>query len=684
MTILPEPKLSCNRGGLFRFLPEVDSGGRIVYKKKNSVKEGPPLSFVEIAMTDEGYKRKLSAIISADAVGYSRLMSEDEEHTVRTITAYREVLASIINGFVGRVVDSPGDNLLAEFESVVDAVKCALDIQREIKAQNETLPVEKRMQFRIGVNLGDVIHERGRIYGDGVNIAARLEGLARPGEVWISGTAYDQVKSRVSVGFEYQGRQHVKNIKDPIRIYRILPDPEWSGKTLYKRRKDDPRHRRKAVLVTLTAAVVLAVAGAFAAIKMYSRSRVAPAQRAVAEHRQGALSAGLPSIAVLPFVNMSQDPEQEYFADGFTEDLITDLSKIAGLRVISRNSVFLYKGKPVKISEIAREFDVGYVLEGSVRKVGPEIRINAQLIDVNTVGHIWADRYDRRFEAIFDLQDEVCQKIVSALALKLTSGEEARLFKKSTENLEAYDVYLRGMELYARFTQSSNEKARAFFTRATRLDPRFAEAYAKMGWTHFNEWSMGWSQDPQSLDRAHEAAETALSLDEDAAKALCLLGSVLLWEKKHNDAVAAFEKSLKLEPSYADALSGLGDVLAWSGRPEDGIPLIQEAIRLNPAHRVYYMFYLGHAYFLTHRYSQALEALRKSLNQNPDFFPSRIMLAAVYSEMDQIVFGRQEMAEVLKRVSLKSFEAMEQKLPYKDPLVLQRVKTALSKLEPKP
>jgi len=577
------------------------------------------------------------------------------------------------------VIDSPGDNMLAEFASVVNAVECALAVQEEIKNRNREVPKERRMEFRIGVNLGDVIQDKERIYGDGVNIAARLEGLANAGEVWISSMAYDQVKSKIPVGFEYQGRQKVKNIPDPIRVYRLLTDPDKSGSTIYRRKKDDPRHRaRMAVLVmsVMVAAIVAAIIG----FKLYFHGYDGPIKKAITAHRRGAISKNIPSIAVLPFLNISEDAEQEYFADGFTEDLITDLSKISGLRVISRNSVFVYKGKSVKIAEIGKEFGVNYVLEGSVRKVGDRVRINAQLIDVKTINHVWADRYDRDLKDIFNIQDEVSKRIVSALALKLTEGEEARIFKKATKNMDAYDVYLRAMGYYSRFTSHFNEKARELFKRAIHLDPRFADAHSAIGWTYFMDWSLGWSQDLASLEQAYESAEIALSLDEDASKALCLLGSVLLWKKKHDEAIVAYKKSLALNPNYAEALSGMGNTLCWAGRPKEGIPLIEEAISLNPKKVGYYQFFLGHAFYLTLRYNQAIEALQKSLNQNPDFFPSRIYLAAVYSEIDQMGFAKDEMDEVLKKLSRDSFDGFGQKLPYRDPKMLQRVLDALAKV----
>jgi len=356
-------------------------------------------------MTPHDIERKLAAIFSADVKGYSRLMGEDELTTIRTLTTYREVMATLIQQYRGKVVDSPGDNLLAEFASALDAVQCAVDTQQELKTRNVELPANRKMEFRIGINVGDVIVERERLYGDGVNIAARLEGLAEGGGICISGTVYDQVENKLGIGYEYLGEQAVKNISKPVRVYRVRMEPG-----------------------TIT-----------------SRT----------ETKKVVEMPDKPSIAVLPFTNLSGDPEQEYFSDGITEDISTDLSRISGLFVISRNSVFLYKGKAVKPEEVSRELGVRYILEGSVRKAGNRVRITAQLIDATTGYHLWAERYDRELKDIFTLQDEVTQKIVAALAVKLTAGEQERLVRKYTDNLEAYDYYLRGDASYYPVTKRS-------------------------------------------------------------------------------------------------------------------------------------------------------------------------------------------------------------------------------------
>ena len=431
-------------------------------------------------MTQEGFKRKLTAILSADVVGYSRLMSEDEEATVRTLTTYREVLSTLVIDHNGRVVDSPGDNILAEFASVVDALRCAWDVQQEIKSRNTDLPENRRMNFRIGINLGDVIEERDRIYGDGVNIAARLEALAEEGGICISGTAYDQVKNKLPFKYEYDGEQTVKNIKEPVRVYSILMKPETVQKVI----ADNKVKRKTWKKVALSAIIVLVVvAGGFIGWYLYHR-QAAQIELASSDKMAFPLP-DMPSIAVLPFDNLSDNPEQEYFSDGMTDDLITDLSKISGLFVIARNSSFQYKGQSVDIKKVSRELGVLYVLEGSVRRAGDKIRINAQLIDATTGGHLWAERYDRDLKDIFALQDEVTQKIVAALAVKLTEDEQKRLVRKYTDNIEAYDFYLQGMEYKNRYTKEANIQARQMFERAIDLDPEFAAAYARNGFHPF-------------------------------------------------------------------------------------------------------------------------------------------------------------------------------------------------------
>src|SRR3989441_1650150 len=377
-------------------------------------------------MEPHGVARKLAAILSADVKGYSRLMGEDEIATIRTLTAYRAVMATLIQRHRGRVVDSPGDNLLAEFASVLDAVQCAVEIQQELKVRNADLPAPRKMEFRIGINLGDVIVEGERIYGEGVNIAARLEGLAEAGGICISGTVYDQIENKLALGYKYLGKQVVKNIARPVQVYRVSMEPRAAPLKASKEAEGQPP----------------------GIIRLWPRGRTEPLKASrEAEGQRQPLQKGMelpdkPSIAVLPFINLSGDPEQEYFSDGMTEDLITDLSKLSGLFVIARHSVFTYKGKAVKVEQVGRELGVQYVLGGSVRKVDNRVRITAQLVDATTGYHLWAERYDRPLKDIFALQDETIQKIVAALAVKLTEEEQERVWRRYTDNMEAYDYLL--------------------------------------------------------------------------------------------------------------------------------------------------------------------------------------------------------------------------------------------------
>lgn len=626
-------------------------------------------------MATEGFKRKLTAILGADVEGYSRLMGEDEESTVRTLTAYRELMGTLIWKHGGRVVDSPGDNVLADFASVVDAVRCAVEIQEELRSRNAELPENRRMLFRIGVNLGDVIQEGERIYGDGVNIAARIEGLAEGGGICISRTAYDQVKNKLTLGYEYLGEHNVKNIAEPVRVYRVMMEREAAGKVIGEER---PRPRQWPWVALTLIAVVAIAAGAALMWNFYLRP-APPIEEVASVEKMAFPLPDRPSIAVLPFINLSGDPEQEYFSDGITEDLITDLSKISGLFVIARNSVFVYKGKAVKIAEVGRELGVQYVLEGSVRKANDRVRITAQLVDANTGGHLWAERYDRDLKDIFALQDEVTQKIVAALAVKLTEDEQERLVRKGTDSLEAYDYTLRGWDYFFRFTMEANVQAREMFERAIDLAPQYALAHSALGWTYWTQWSFGWSQDPQSLERAFELAQRATSLDDSLPEAHSLLGKVHLWKKRHELAIAELEKTIALNPNYADGLVGLGEILYFAGRPEEAIPLVKKAMRLNPRYPVWYLHNLGHAYFLAGRYEEAIATLERALNRNPNFWPAHVYITASYVELGREEEAWAEAEELLKINPHFSMERGGQRLPYRDQRVLERLGDSLRK-----
>jgi adenylate cyclase len=594
-------------------------------------------------MATEDFKRKLTAILSADVKGYSRLMGEDEEATVRTITAHRKVITSVIQKYRGRVVDSPGDNILAEFVSVVDAVQSAVEIQEVVRAKNAELPDERRMEFRIGINLGDVIQEGERIYGDGVNIAARVEGLADPGGICISGSAYEQIENKLALGYDYIGEHTVKNIVKPIRVYRVPTGPE----TLQKVTEEitpAPQWQR-AVLAVVIALVV--VAGGVAIWKSY-RPSPPPTEVASVEKMAFPLPAK-PSIAVLPFNNLSEDPKQEYFSDGLTDEIIATLSSVPKLFVIARNSTFTYKGKPVKVQQVSEELGVRYVLEGSVRKAGDKIRITAQLIDALNGHHLWAKQYDRNLEDIFAVQDEITKKIITAMQVKLTEGEQARTAARGTDNLEAYLKCLQAREYHNKHNIESNALAKQLAGEAIALDPEYAWAYYLLGLSHELDVWLGTSKSPkQSLAKATELLQQAIVLDDNLAEAHGLLGFIYAIEKQHDKALAQGKKAVALNPNSARAHMYLGKVHTFARRYEESIPEYKKAIRLNPIPPGYYFWSVGLSYGQTGQYDEAITWCEKAVHMEPDSLLARIMMTAVYSWSGRDEEARAEAAEVLR------------------------------------
>jgi adenylate cyclase len=482
------------------------------------------------------------------------------------------------------------------------------------------------MVYRIGINIGDVIEEGERIYGDGVNIAARIEALAEAGGICVSRNVYDQVKNRLSLEYEYLGEHTVKNISEPIRVYRVVM-------------------QTKAVLKESIEA------------KLPDK----------------------PSIAVLPFVNMSGDPEQEYFSDGLTEDLITDLSKISGLFVIARNSSFTYKGKAVKAQEVSQEPGVRFFVEGSVRKASNRIRISAQLVDAITGGHLWAERYDRELKDIFDLQDEVTQKIVAALAVNLTTGEKNRLACRGTDNLKAYDYALRGLGNYYRYTKEANAQAQEMFKKASDLDPEYALAYSWLGLALLHSWTQGWNPDSQTVEKAFGLAQKAITLDDSLPEPHRIMGDVYLYKKQHELAIAEREKAISLEPNNADALASLGEALAWAGSLDNGIEMIERAMRLNPHHHVWYFFVLGTAYILAERYKKALELMERALIRDPNFFGTHLLLAGLHGQKGDTEKARAEVEEILRISPGFSLETLREMMPAKDEATRERLMDALRK-----
>jgi len=547
-------------------------------------------------MDNAGVTRKLAVIFAADVAGYARLMAADEEGTLATLNARRQVIDELIGRHHGRIFTTAGDSVMAEFASAVEAVRCAAAIQQEIARRNADLPEARRMLFRIGVNLGDVMVGGDNLFGDGVNVAARLEGEAEPGGICISGAVYDQIRNKVDLGFEDFGERSLKNIGYPVRVFALRPD------------------------------------------------RTAAAERP-AETSSTRVSA-FPSIAVLPFANFGGDPEQEYFADGITEDLITELSRFQEIRVIARNSVMEYKSRPARVQEVGRDLGVRYVLEGSVRKAGGRVRITAQLIDAATGHHLWAERFDRDLADIFEVQDEVTGRIVATLAGKLAETERRRARSGQTENLEAYDCVLRGRELWERFTPEDNRKARQLYEKAIELDPDYARAYASLAWTYLVEHSERWV-DPEDrpLERALEYARRGVMVNPASHSNHLVLGQVFLSKGLHDEALEALETAIALNPNDADGYAFLARALSFAGRPDDAIRLVEKAQRLNPAAPRWYGWHQGMAYYLARRYDDAVAAFRKG---GPFGDVGYRWLAAAYGQLGRAQDAKAAADEYLK------------------------------------
>lgn len=552
-------------------------------------------------MNDERAKRKLSAILSADVKGYSRLMGDNELATIETLKKNRELISSIIGQFIGRVIDSPGDNILAEFGSVVDAVECSVKIQEGLKKENKELPENRKMEFRIGVNLGDVIEDEGRIYGDGVNIAARIESLSEAGGICISRSAYDQIKGKINFKYEYLGEHQVKNIDEPVRVYKVIMGPE-SEKVQQEKSTREP-----------------------ASIE-----------------RMSFPLPDKPSIAVLPFTNMSGDPSQDYIGDGISENIISALSVSSQLFVIARNSTFTYKGKPVKIQQVAEDLGVQYVLEGSIQKSRDRLRVTVQLIDALSGNHLWSEKYDREMIDLFDLQDEITKKIVISLQVELTVGEDIRVIWKSTENLEAWKHQVKGSELLWRFNREANAKAREHFKAALDICPEDVNALSSLAFTHHNDAALLWTDSPIiSFTHALEIVNKALKLDDKDPAVHSMLGIIYTFQRQHEKAVNEQKLAIKLNPNFAFGYGNLAMAMFFSGQFDEAVMLMKKAIRLNPNLLPIYLIWLCGSYSFLGRYKEALEVCKIMENHFlrgdpiPEWF-APYMFSIVYQELGRV------------------------------------------------
>ena len=628
-------------------------------------------------MAEHEVTRKLAAILSADVVGYSRLMGADEPATVETLKEYRAAMRRVIVRHKGRVVNAPGDALLAEFPSAVEAVQSAIEIQKALEGRNVELSSERRMQFRIGVNVGDVIEdEEGSIFGDGVNIAARMEALADAGGVCISSSVFDAIEGKVDCGFDFLGEHHVKNISKPVTVYRVRSDVAAAP----TRKGAAAPGRRRLAAIGGAAVVIAAVAGVATWLTLdldrEPEPSIAASDETAADESEAAVRPPLEkSIAVLPFENMSGDPAQEYFADGITEAIINGLSGVPELFVIARNSSSIYKGQAVRTDRVGRELGVRYVLEGSVQRVGDRVRITAQLIDAASGGHVWANQYDRDLTDIFALQDEVKEQIVGALEIELTPTQEAS--EAPAPSIDAYDLYLRASAALDQATDATNREAERLFEQAIAADPDYANAYMGLGRSHLQRWQLQWSRDPLDLERALEFGEKARDLDPWLAARHAMLGEVYLWRKEHEAAIASAERAVELDPSNADVHAELGEILNFSGRPADSIELVQKAMRLNPRYPWSYPWTLGQAYMLTDQPNEAITTFEETVEKNPDLVGAHVFLAILYAEQGRDEEARHAYDEVKRLSPEHTFKSLQESLPYESPAQLERIENRL-------
>jgi adenylate cyclase len=589
-------------------------------------------------------ERKLTAILAADVHGYSRLMREDEEATLRALTAHRKLIDSQIGQHHGRFVNSAGDSVLAEFASVVDAVSCAVEIQAGAKAENASLPAERRMEFRIGVNLGDVMVEGAQIYGDGVNVAARLESLADPGGICISGTVREHLGNKLPLHYEDLGAQSVKNIAEPVRIFRVLLN--GAGATSRAAQQIPRGYWRAGALSFAGLAIIVATV----VLVQHLSLKPQMTQASIPSQEKPALPLpSIPSIAVLPFTNLSGDPQQEYFSDGIADQLINDLSRLPGLFVIARNSSFAYKGKVTKESEIGKELGVKYVLEGSVHKEADQVRIGVELVDASTGTEEWTARYDRPLKDIFAVQDEIVGKVVTTLGL-LFKFDETKITEgafRPTKNIEAYDDFLRGGTYFCRFTKDDNAKARQWWQQAIKVDPEFSEAYAVLGWSYWQDVWNQWSENPQAdAQRSAELAHKALALDDSDTDALALLCESDWMQGRYDQAVADGERAVAINPNSAVDYEALSTALLNAERPEEALSAAEKAMRLDPARQDSYAYCAGLAYYGMGRYQEAITLLKRGLAGRPHNLVTLLGIAASYVELGRNHDAHAEAAEI--------------------------------------
>jgi TolB-like protein/class 3 adenylate cyclase len=586
-------------------------------------------------MPEEGFKHKLAAILSADAVGYSRLMTEDEVATIRTLAACRDKINTHVHGNRGRVVDFVGDNMLAEFSSALDAVDCAVKIQETLEQFNAKLDQNRRMQFRIGIDLGEVLIDKDVIYGDGVNIASRLEGLAEPGGICISEFVYSQVHSKLNIGFVDVGTKKLKNFSTPVKVYKVIE-----------------QKTKAPTLVT----------------------------GAVPDQEISLPLPNKPSLAVLPFANLSADSKQDYFSDGLTMDIMTALVRIPGLFLISEFSMFSYKSKAPSISELGGQLGVSHVLDGGVRKEGDRIRITARLLETTTGRQVWAERYDRKIDDIFAVQDEITERIVEAMDIKLVTGEMAHTIRKVLRNPDALEYYYRGWEALFGSTKNDIEEAQQMFEETTRLEPESSFGYALAAWAHWWSVDQGLSEDiAHSLERAIELARKAEDLEDFTGLSNLVMAQIHLYKHEHDKALEAAQKAVLARPSCDLSYVAKANILTYLGRPTEAIDLAKFAIRLAPVYPPFFQKTLAAAFYGNGQYEEAITSAKEVLKSDEGNLDAFLILAGANAALDQQEEASKAATEI-KRIKpdflLKKYAETQ---PYSDPKILKQVTSMLQR-----
>jgi adenylate cyclase len=573
-------------------------------------------------LTAERVERRLAAILAADVAGYSRLMGLDEEGTHARLKEHRRTLIDPkIGEHRGRIIKTTGDGMLVEFASVVDAVRCAVEVQREMLERNAEVPPTERIQFRVGVNVGDIIVEPGDIYGNGVNVAARLENLSEPGGICVSQIVRDQVGNTLEIEFRDAGEQHLKNIAQPVRTFHVtltrtkdalVPRSAWR------------RYQYAGLMILVGTIAIMAISGGAS----WWLHRVRGGEPALTSER--------PVVAVLPFVNLNAEPVDDYFGDGLTEDIISALGRFSELAVLARNAVFPYKAKRLGSEELGRKLGARYLVEGSVRHNPDRLRISVQLSDAANGALLWSTQYDAPPKNVFSIQDDITRQVTGALAVKLSKLEQARAATKPPDQLETYDLVLRGRAMMSRNTRSANIEARRLYQRAIDLDPNYAAAYVALGDSYHSSFLLGWTDQPvETLQRMQNLATTAIGLDSFSAGAHTLLGVVYMQFRQHDRAINELKRAIDLNPSDADTYGWLGSALLYTGQLEDSIKATETALRFDPNLNVRELWPLGMAYLLAGRTADAIRITERVISQDTGFVFNYVTLAAAYADADR-------------------------------------------------